>query len=240
MGDGRMVAKGPVRPRLLDACSCASVGAIGYDRAGWRVTSLDNDPRALAHSPFETVCRDVLEALEDHAFLSQFDAIHASFPCQLFSATRELAKAQGKGQGKAVDLLTPGLERLRECGLPWVVENVERSPLGGMEGVARVCGSSFGLKVRRHRLFLGSKPLQGTVCDHSKFEVDEASGKPRPWGVYYAMGDNIPSGGRTCVSLEHGMECMGVTRQVPWQYLREGLPPAYTEHIGKQMLEWVR
>ena len=72
------------------------------------------------------------------------------------------------------------------------------------------------------------------------FDPDPVTGKPRPWGVYYAMGDNIPSGGRTCTSLEHAMECMGVGRRVPWQYLREGLPPAFTHHIGTTIMEQIR
>lgn len=235
-------SKGPdKRPRLLDLFSCAGVGADGYVRAGWRVTCVDNDPRALEWCPWENVCADAMEVLRDHEFVSQFAAIHASPPCQGFTAARELARAQGKGDGaRTLDLLTPTLELLRDIEIPWVVENVPRSPLAKMEGSVQLCGSAFGLKVQRHRLFLSNRPLKGVACKHEEFDVDEVSGKPRPWGVYYAAGDSIPSGGRTARDVSHAMEVMGVGRRVPWEFLKEGLPPAYTHHVGMQMKEHVR
>lgn len=235
----------------MDACSCAGVGADGYKDGGWEVVCLDNDPHALRHAAaagYETVEGDVLRLLADHGFIAQFDLVHASFPCQLFSATRQLAKAQGKGQGRAVDLLTPGLGLLQRWGGPYIVENVERSPIKKMSHL-RLCGSSFGLKVQRHRLFHSNVAgLTGLPCDHSTFDIDPISGKPRPWGVYYAMGDNIPSGGRTVRSWEHGCDVMGVAHDrlpyhaedeqtASWRHLCEALPPAYTQHLGKQLLE---
>jgi DNA (cytosine-5)-methyltransferase 1 len=226
---------------LLDAFSCAGLGADGYRAAGFEVVCLDNDRAALRHAAaagFETVLSDATTLLADAAFLAQFDVIHASPPCQLYSATRRLADAQGKGQGRAVDLLDPTIALLEAWGGPYVVENVERSPLRGRSGVVRLCGSAFGLKVQRHRLFLagGGVELVGTRCQHLVFDTDPISGKPRPWGVYYAKGDSIPNGGRTAVTLEHGLEVMGVERVVPWRYLCEGLPPAMTEHLGRQII----
>ena len=226
------------RPVLLDVCSCAGIGADGYAAAGWEVVCLDNDKGALKHNPHHTILGDALTLLADRGFMAQFDAVHASFPCQLFSATRQLAIAQGKGKGRAVDLLTPGLALLANLDVPWIVENVERSPVRHMPGAVRLCGSTWGLKVQRHRWFAPSPGLElaGTSCDHSTFDRDPISGKPRPWGVYYAKGDSIPSGGRTCLTDAHAHECMGVHRQVPWRLLCEGLPPVYTEHLGRQLL----
>lgn len=228
------------KPLLLDAFSCAGIGGDGYALAGFEVVGLDNDAKALKHNPYTTVHGDALELLADSGFVKLFDAIHASPPCQLHSATRELANAQGKGVGRAIDLLPQTFELLRRLDVPWVVENVERSPLRGMTGSVKVCGSAFGLKVQRHRLFKGNVKLQGTVCNHSVFDIDSLSGKPRPWGVYYAKGDNIPGGGRTALSNEHGHDVMGVkNRQVPWQYLCEGLPPTFTKFIGEQLMVYV-
>lgn len=222
-----------MRPLLLDAFACAGIGADGYAEH-FDVVCLDNDENALKHNPHHIVVGDAVRLLADAGFMRQFDVVHASPPCQLFSATRRLAVAQGKGQGRAVDLLSPVLDIFDGLETPWVVENVERSPLRKM-GATRVCGSSFGLKVQRHRLFLSNVPLTAPGCDHSRFDRDPITGKPRPWGVYYAKGDNIPSGGRTCLTLEHGMEAMGVTREVPWKYLCEAIPPAFTSHIGAQL-----
>lgn len=142
-----------MRPLLLDAFSCAGIGADGYVAAGWDVVCLDNDERALRHNPHHVVHGDAMRLLNDGGFMAQFDAIHASPPCQLFSATRRLADAQGKGQGRAVDLLHPVIDLFDGLDTPYVIENVERSPLRRM-GAMRLCGSSFGLKVQRHRLFL--------------------------------------------------------------------------------------
>jgi DNA (cytosine-5)-methyltransferase 1 len=225
-----------MKPLLLDAFSCAGLGADGY-ADHFEVVCLDNDENALKHNPHHVVHGDAMRLLNDPGFMGQFDAIHASPPCQGFSATRQLALAQGKGNGKrTVDLLTPVIDLFDGLGTPYVIENVERSPLRTMPGVVRLCGSSFGLKVQRHRLFLSNVDLgPSPACDHSSFEPDPVTGKPRPWGVYYAKGDNIPSGGRTCLSVEHGMECMGVARLVPWKYLCEGLPPVYTSWLGARL-----
>jgi len=90
------------------------------------------------------------------------------------------------------------------------------------------CGSAYGLGVRRHRLFLSNRPLVGSGCDH------KAQG--RPWGVYHVPNDAIPQGGRTALNVEHGREVMGVTREIPWNSLKEGFPPLYATHIGQQLL----
>ncbi len=226
------------KPLLLDVCSCAGIGADGYAAAGFEVVCLDNDKSALKHNPHHTVLGDALTLLADRGFMRPFAAVHASSPCQGFSATRCLADAQGKGKGRSVDLLTPGVELLRRLDIPWIVENVPRSPVKAMPGAVQLCGSSWGLKVQRHRWFAPSPGLvlTGSTCDHSTFDRDPITGKPRPWGVYYAKADSIPSGGRTCLTDEHAHECMGVERRVPWRFLCEGLPPVYTEHLGTQML----
>ena len=223
-------------PVLLDAFSCAGLGADGYAQAGFEVVCVDNDQAALRHNPHETIVGDAIRLLNDRGFIGQFDAVHASPPCQGYSATRQLAIAQGKGKGRARNLVPVVRKLLERWGGPWVIENVERSPLREWDSVC-VCGSSFGLKVQRHRLFVSNAGLTGTACDHEVFDRDPITGKPRPWGVYYAKGDNIPGGGRTCATLEHALECMGVPaeRRLPWKYLCEGLPPAYTLHIGSQI-----
>jgi DNA (cytosine-5)-methyltransferase 1 len=225
--------------RVLDAYSCTGIYADGLTAAGADVFCIDNDPAALRHNPHPHALGDALKLLADKGFLAQFDAIHASPPCQAHSATRKLADAQGRGTGRAIDLLPQTMTLLRRSGLPWVIENVNRSPLRFHPNRARLCGSSFGLKVERHRWFVSEDfDLTGTVCAHrSAFDVDPISHKPRPWGIYYAQGDNIPSGGRTATSLEHGHAVMGLTkRQVPWKYLCESLPPTYGLHIGAQMM----
>jgi hypothetical protein len=94
----------------------------------------------------------------------------------------------------------------------------------------------FGLEVQRHRLFLANFPLRQPQCDHSRFPLDPVTGKPRPWGVYHVKGDAIPAGGRTARDEEHGRHVMGSRRLLPWDKLKEGFPPAYTAHVGADLL----
>lgn len=69
--------------KLLDACCCAGAASVGYFRAGFEVTGFDIE--AQPNYPFEFIQADVLEVLADHDFLSGFDVIHASPPCQAYS-----------------------------------------------------------------------------------------------------------------------------------------------------------
>jgi DNA (cytosine-5)-methyltransferase 1 len=213
--------------RLLDLFCGAGMAADGYAAAGFdSIRGVDINPQP--HYPHDYWQGDALVALErlvESGNLELYDAIHASPPCQAFTRAAHLRTAQG-GVSKYADLLTPVLDILRDVDIPWVVENVPGAP--GMDGAVVECGSAYGLGVRRHRLFLSNRPLVGSGCDH------KAQG--RPWGVYHVMGDSIPKGGRTATSLEHGLEVMGVQRTIPWNSLKEGFPPAYTEHIGRQLV----
>lgn len=199
----------------------------GYRMAGFEVVGVDVEPQP--HYPYEFFRGDALRLLRDSEFLSKFDLIHASPPCQVHTRAKHLRTAQG-GESKYPDLLTPTLRALRKTNSHWIVENVPGAP--GMERAVVECGSSYGLKVRRHRMFLSdSIPLVGSKCDH------KAQG--RPWGVYHVIADSIPKGGRTVRTLEDGWIAMGVDREIPWGFLKEGIPPAYTQHIGTMANVWL-
>lgn len=214
------------KPVLLDLFCAAGTGADGYAAAGFEIVGVDLFPQP--HYPYEFIQGDVLAMLGD---LPRFDALHASPPCQEFTRAKTLRAAQG-GTSRFGDLLTPYLAWLLHSSrdFPWVVENVPGAP--GLGGAVTLCGSSFGLGVRRHRLFLSNVTIPRPPCDHKT--------QGRPWGVYYSPGDEIPSGGRTARDVAHGLEVMGVDRPMPWDSLKEGIPPAYTEYIGKYLMEALR
>jgi DNA (cytosine-5)-methyltransferase 1 len=218
--------------RLLDLFCGAGLAADGYAEAGWEVVGVDINPQP--DYPYRFIQADALDVLVLPG-TERFDAIHASPPCQFLTRAKHLRKAQG-GESKYPDLLTPTLKLLRRLDIPWVVENVEGAK-SMMEGAVRVCGSAFMLEVQRHRLFLSNVPLRGTGCAHYLFPLDPVSGKPRPWGVYHVPGDNIPKGGRTARDAEHARGLFGLDRDLPWDSIKEGFPPAYTEHIGRQLLQ---
>lgn len=203
-------------PRVLDLFCGAGGASVGYHRAGFEVVGVDSKPQP--HYPFA-----FLQADWSEVDLSGFDLIHASPPCQAFSITGNLARSQGK-QASTVDLIKPVRKALIECGVPYVIENVRGAPL---LNPLTLCGSMFGLKVRRHRLFESNVLLQAPgPCRHKE--------QGRPVGVYYVIGDEIPKGGKTAESLEEGQEAMGID-WMPWASLREAIPPAYTEWIGEHL-----
>jgi hypothetical protein len=212
----RYPAMYPARPRLLDLFCGAGGAAMGYHRAGFEVVGVDIRPQP--HYPFEFWQMDALDF-----DASAFAAIHASPPCQLFSRAGKLRDAQG-GKSSSLDLLTPVRPLIQATGLPYVIENVTGAPL---EGVF-LCGSSFGLGVRRHRIFESNLLLLGAPCQH------QAQG--RPVGVYHVPGDDIPKGGKTARDVPEAQEAMGIDWMPKWDELKEAIPPAYTEHIGRQLM----
>lgn len=220
--------------RLLDLFCGGGMAADGYASVGFDVDGVDLHPQP--HYPYPFRLANALDVLESD-IPEDYDVIHASPPCQLFTAAKHLRDAQGSQSKETVDLLTPTLEllRWRWSNKVRVIENVERAK-SLMPGAARMCGSSFHLQVQRHRLFLSNVPLRASKCAHKRFPLDPVTGKPRPWGVYRVKGDSIPSGGRTALTVEHGREVMGVHRPLPWDTLKEGFPPAYTAHVGADLL----
>ena len=194
---------------------------MGYHRAGFEVIGVDI--KKQKRYPFEFIQADALEIMKDLDFLRGFDAIAASPPCQTHSATKHLRNAQGKSTDK-VDLIPQTRAALVASGKPYVIENVPGAPL--IDPV-QLCGSSWGLKVRRHRLFESNVQLKSSVCNHRE--------QGRPVGIYGSMRDEIPGGGHTAKTIEQAREAMGIDWMI-WGELVEALPPVYTEYLGKQVM----
>ena len=203
--------------KVLDLFCGAGGASMGYHLAGFEVTGVD-----IKHGkryPFNYVREDVMDLPID--YLRSFDLIHASPPCQTYSITRNLRIAQGK-QTTKLDLIEPVRKMLIESGKPYVIENVMGAPL--IDPVL-LCGSAFGLKVRRHRLFESNTALKGTECNH------KAQG--RPVGVYGSLNDEIPNGGKTATTIDEAKAAMGIDWMI-WTEIVEAIPPAYTRYLGEQ------
>jgi len=208
--------------KLLDLFCGAGGASMGYKLAGFEVVGIDI--KKGKRYPFEYHQRSVLNLTAED--LKPYDLIHSSPPCQLFSATRHLRNAQGKKSDK-LDLIEPTRRLLIESGKPYIIENVVGAPL---IHPVKLCGSSFGLKVRRHRLFESNMPLKGSECDH------KAQG--RPVGIYGSMRDEIPNGGRTAESIDEAKEAMDINWMI-WSELVEAIPPAYTRYLGEQAKDYL-
>jgi DNA (cytosine-5)-methyltransferase 1 len=185
--------------------------------------------------PFEFVQAEALGILGPENFLphpalriERFDAIHASPPCQAYIRSGMVAK-----DGRHPDLLGPTRALLEETGLAWVIENVPGAP---MRPDAVLCGSMFGLGVRRHRWFEFSwaEPLLTLTCDHSR-PITGVYGHPHGKGGAWRNGNKpmLPSDRETW-SREMGIDWMHPLD------LAAAIPPAYTELIGHQLMQHVR
>jgi DNA (cytosine-5)-methyltransferase 1 len=206
--------------KLLDLFCGVGGASVGYAQAGFEVHGVD-----LKHGkryPFTYLRADVLDVLKDDEYIQQFDVIHASPPCQTHSITQHLRNAQGKSTSK-IDLIPETRAALIASGKPYIIENVPGSPL--IDPI-QLCGSSFGLKVRRHRLFESNMNLVGSICDHKS--------QGRPIGVYGSLKDEIPNGGKTADTIDEARNAMNMPWAI-WTELVEAIPPAYTKYLGDQI-----
>ena len=137
-----------MKPRLLDLFCGAGGAARGYQLAGFHVTGVDIAPQPR-YAGDEFVQADAMTWP-----LDGYDSIHASPPCQAYAnvtAWRGL-------RDDHPDLVAATRVRLEAAGVPWVIENVPEAPV---RRDLLLCGSQFGLRVRRHRAFETS-PRLGT------------------------------------------------------------------------------
>src|SRR5690242_14824577 len=74
---------GAERPRLLDLFCGAGGAGMGYHRAGFDVTGVDIKPQK--NYPFTFYQAEVFQFTEDWDYFTDFDAVHASPPCQDYS-----------------------------------------------------------------------------------------------------------------------------------------------------------
>lgn len=208
-------------PRLLDLFCKAGGAGKGYAEAGFEVVGVDVEPQP--NYPFEFIQHDALTL--DPAFVASFDAVHASPPCQAYTGMQRInTRAPKRDHPKLVE---PVRALLMESGRPYVMENVPGAPL--LDPYV-VCGSMFGLGVRRHRLFETNFMLLLPACRHKE--------SARPIAVYgnhpQQPGDKTYRVNRAR-TLTEGQEAMGID-WMGWRELTQAIPPAYTKFIGDQLM----
>jgi len=231
-----------VKPRLLDLFCGAGGAAMGYHRAGFEIVGVDI--RLQPRFPFEFVQADALDVLRRMEWATwgdddlrgvrldeHFDTIHASPPCQFYA---------GLSRGDHWRSIPPTRELLEQTGLPYVIENIADARWD-MRDPIRLCGSAFGLHVRRHRMFETTFPLLVPECRHeAQDEIRAYYGKPG-WAAWTPKSAVVNGGDRKPLlrgSVEQAAEDMGID-WMDWDELREAIPPAYTSFIGEQLLSWL-
>lgn len=210
------------KPRLLDLFCGAGGAAMGYHRAGFDVVGVDIEPQP--RFPFEFIQASWDEPLMFLPGLWEREGvpyvIHASPPCQRYST---MTKKWGRSDDHP-DLVEPVREHLQLVGAPYVIENVVGAPL---LNPIRLCGSSFGLPVRRHRLFeMSDPPLLVPPCQHDGPAL-QVNGHP---GGSSKRDPNARFGSTEEWKVGMGIDWMNAPE------LAEAIPPAYTEWIGRQLI----
>ena len=213
------------RPKLLDLFCCAGGAATGYYRAGFDVVGVDIVPQP--HYPFQFIQANALDLAPE--LIQSFDAIHASPPCQAYS---DLAKRNGNGH-LWPQLIEPMREILEASGRPYIIENVEGSPL---KNFIVLCGTMFPeLRVLRHRLFETNffvfvPPHPPHPLVHTLDRRKNHYGRTDEWLDYVTV-----TGGGNC-TIAAARDAMGINWMTKKE-INEAIPPAYTELIGRSLME---
>ena len=221
---------------------------MGYHQAGFDVVGVDL--KAQPRYPFEHVVSDAVQLLRDlldgvevvgHK-LSDFDAIHASPPCQAYSITRHAYDSEGKHP----DLVDVTRDLLIESGLPYVIENVAGAPL---RDPLQLCGTEFDLQaddvdgvrlaLRRHRLFESNVPLEGNGgCRHDGTTVAGVYS-----GSYHTKPEHRDSPDRRGGYTPRAAGVAEALLGIDWMNkvgMEQSIPPSYAKHIGIQLIDHIR
>ena len=212
--------------RVLDLFCCQGAATHGYERAGFtEATGVDKDPQPrYIGAAFH--CADAIGFVHQRLewIRETFAFIHASPPCQHDS---DCQRIQGR---EHPDLIGPAREALELTALPYVIENVGGAQ-AKLRGPVMLCGAMFGLHTYRHRYFeAGGGFSFGAPAHPEHTAVTVKMGRSlREGDFYHAVGNfsNVP----------YVREDMGV----PWMSrngIRECIPPAYTEYIGRQFMQY--
>jgi len=169
--------------------------------------------------------------------LADFAAIHASPPCQGYSRSRGIASIYGRKEHPL--LIGVVRERLVQSDRPWVIENVAGATL---PDAIQLCGSQFGLPIRRHRWFASSLLLFAPgPCRHTPGFYNPVGNSIRGYGTFashitYQDRRGVTRKREGFYRLAIGQQSMGIA----WMSKRElcqAVPPVYTEWIGRQLRE---
>lgn len=130
-------------PRLLETHPCQGGATAGYMRAGWHVTAVDSAAKHAKYNPAPTfIVGDAARYIREHGH--EYDAIHASPPCQWYTR----GNAERRGQATRWERTIPDIrEALLSTGKPYVIENVRDAGWDMVDPVL-LCGCMFDLSVR--------------------------------------------------------------------------------------------
>jgi DNA (cytosine-5)-methyltransferase 1 len=194
---------------------------VGLHAAGFEVTGCDLESQP--EYPFRFVQRDAFSFTTPE--LRKFDLIWASPPCQGRTAYK-----RRRDHVASVDtdgMIARARAMLKAADVPYIIENVPGAPL---LDPTTLCGSMFGLDVRRHRLFETSFPVQNLKCRH---EI---------WTPRFPPATNRSNCRLTVeigvwrIPLDIQQRAIGID-WMSLASLSQAIPPAYAKYLAKQFLK---
>lgn len=218
-----------MKPRLLDLFCKAGGCTKGYQDAGFYVVGVDIEPQPN-YCGDQFIQADALEVLHAFAYGAferawfyeredwEFDAIHASPPCQAHTKARKLMGNEHP------DLIERTRELLQATGLPYVIENVKGAPLIDPQVLE---GQMFGLNTHRPRLFETNWGFQAPTLRPPPPRQTKMGRKPKPGEAIQVVGHFS--------DIAAAREAMGIDWMNQGE-LAQAIPPAYTEFIGSALM----
>ena len=213
--------------KVLDLFCGAGGAAMGLHRA-WpdaEITGVDIKP--MPRYPFKFIQADAMTFP-----LEGYDFIWASPPCQAYSWSAK----RWHGKKEYQDLIVPTRDLLQATNKPYCIENVPRAPL---INPITLCGTQFGLKVLRHRLFETSEPIVVLMqpCAHvgqvgKDYACVVGHGEPA-WVRNKEFFTVAGHGGNGRTRMEFWKEAMGIDWMTRDE-ITQAIPPAYSEFIARQ------
>lgn len=196
---------------------------MGYATAGFDVIGVDIHPQP--NYPFQFIQADWRDVLGK---VMNIDAVHASPPCQAYSGP----KSVNRNSHKHPAYIEMVRDQLLQLQIPFIIENVQQAPL---RRDIYLCGTMFGRRFLRHRIFECSFPVHQP-------EHPTHKGRVRGWrhGVYYDgpyLAIYGKGGGKA--TLDEARNAMPVRWMKTWEEVVEAIPPCYTRYVGNQLRDYL-
>jgi len=205
--------------RNLDLYCGAGGISKGYADAGFEVVGVDLHPQK--HYPYQFHQQDALEYLAAHYM--EFDAVHASPPCQEYSMASKQFRLAGKVYS---DLIASTRDALVKTGKPYVIENVPGAPL---INPIILTGAMFGMPIKRDRLFECSFHVEQPPMVFQKSAI-KMGRRPKEGDVVWPVGH---FSGVPYVKRHMGIDWM------TQKELAQAIPPVFSEYIGGYLLKYL-
>jgi DNA (cytosine-5)-methyltransferase 1 len=225
--------------RVLDLYCKAGGASMGYHMAGFEVYGIDIEPQI--NYPFRFKQADVF-TISPKWIRKNFVAVVGSPPC--LGYTNLAYRYQHIKHRK----LIPATRDLMEASkLPYIIENVENARSAMLDPI-RLCGSSFGIRVRRHRLFEtggGFKIDNSPSCNHqwqarhTPYEIymTHDRGGSRWSGAIPVHGIGLQLRERT--DWYRASVAMGIDWMTRLE-LNQAIPPVYTYWLGRRLKAYLK